>query len=125
MTDEIRKILLEICVYALSALAPVMLVYLRRVARKLATMVEVELSDQQWRDVDATLDLAVRRAEEFARKALKHGGPAQSSEKLQVAIETARRVSPESMRYYDDDTVREMIEAKLHAIRPSLSPPAA
>ena len=118
MPEWAKELLIDGALACVTLLVPVLLVYLRQSARRLAELVDVKLSEQQWRDVDATLEMAVQYAEEFARKAIKRGTPAQSSEKLQVALETARRVSPAAMQVYDDEDVRAMIESKLGAMRP-------
>lgn len=114
MPDEVRELVLGF----VGLLAPVILFYLRKLARKLSEMVEVQLTDQTWRNVDATLEVAVHHAEEFARKQLRRGAPkASSGEKLQVARETARRVAASDLRPYDDATLDALLEAKLQKLR--------
>lgn len=117
MSDEIRNTLLQLGVILLSVATPLLLGYVRMLARRLAALLEIQLSEKQWNDVDAALEIAVHRADELGRTQLARGLEISSGEKLQAAIETARRVGPRGLSDYDDTALRDMVEAKLHAMR--------
>lgn len=125
LSPELRSMIADLALLLVSIVLPVLAVYLRRGYLRIAELAGVALTQETRAALDWAIDRGVAYAEERARTALAAGGLVSSDDKHEDAAATVRALVPRAASKVGADELSRLIDARVAALRASLSPPPA
>lgn len=109
----------------LATATPFIVIYARKAAQGIAGLRDVTLTDEQLRQVDHWVSLAIAFVDEQVRKFAKGTiatAPQTAEEKRQLAVKVARDLAPDDLRQFTDAKLEMVVDAKVQDRRVSLLP---
>ena len=124
MNPETVQVLLLATGGLFAAVAVGATIYARRIALRLGKAAGVQVSDEQLKELERVVNLAVSFVEERVHRYLKglvKEAPVTAEQKQAAAVQVARSIAPEALKAFSDEALKIVVDAKVQDRRVSLA----
>lgn len=118
----VAEIVLVVLGSVVTLVTPVVALYVRRGALAIARVADVQLTDEQLKQLDGYVAIAIRYVEELVRKrarGLVAEAPQTPEAKRELAIQVARDLAPDDLATFTDGKIAMVVDAQVGALRAS------